>query len=116
MYGNRPDKWSPDLAPEEKRRYAINALTRIRFCHERDGALEFTHKGAPGSQPDALKPWFDFPRRGGYATHVIFGHWASLGLLRRTDVTCVDTGCVWGRSLTALPVDPPGEPISIPCA
>jgi len=33
---------------------------------------------------------------------VIFGHWAALGLLVRQDVVCLDSGCVWGRSLSAL--------------
>ena len=33
---------------------------------------------------------------------VVFGHWSTLGLLLRPDVICLDTGCVWGRSLTAV--------------
>ncbi len=114
MYGDDPHAWSPTLDPVERRRYTINALTRIRFC-DASGGLDFDDKGPPGSQAPSLKPWYEFPRRGGYTAHVIFGHWASLGLLRGSDFTCIDSGCVWGRSLTALPLDPPGEPISIHC-
>jgi bis(5'-nucleosyl)-tetraphosphatase (symmetrical) len=33
---------------------------------------------------------------------VIFGHWASLGLRVRPDIVALDTGCVWGRALSAL--------------
>jgi bis(5'-nucleosyl)-tetraphosphatase (symmetrical) len=33
---------------------------------------------------------------------VYFGHWASLGLLRTPHAVGLDTGCVWGGSLTAL--------------
>jgi bis(5'-nucleosyl)-tetraphosphatase (symmetrical) len=36
---------------------------------------------------------------------VIFGHWAALGLLTGRGVACLDTGCVWGRQLTALRLD-----------
>ena len=35
-------------------------------------------------------------------TAIIFGHWAALGLLVREDVICLDSGCVWGRALSAL--------------
>jgi diadenosine tetraphosphatase ApaH/serine/threonine PP2A family protein phosphatase len=46
----------------------------------------------------------------------VFGHWASLGLLRRANITGLDSGCVWGRSLTALPLEPAGEPVAVACA
>ena len=114
MYGDEPSAWSTELAPKDRQRYTINSLTRIRYCDE-EGKLDFESKGPLGTQPARLKPWFEFPRRGGYRAHVLFGHWASLGLIRRAEVTCLDSGCVWGRSLTALPIDPPGEPISIQC-
>ena len=42
------------------------------------------------------------PRRASRDTPVIFGHWAALGLVVREDVVCLDSGCVWGRRLTAL--------------
>jgi bis(5'-nucleosyl)-tetraphosphatase (symmetrical) len=33
---------------------------------------------------------------------LMFGHWAQLGFHRAHDVTCLDSGCVYGGSLTAL--------------
>lgn len=114
MYGDDPDLWSAELSSQERRRYTINALTRMRYCDEQ-GRLDFSSKGPPGTQPPHLKPWYEFQRPDEPQAHVVFGHWASLGLLRRPDVTCLDSGCVWGRSLTALPLDPPGEPISVDC-
>ena len=115
MYGNEPALWSASLEPALRRRYSINALTRLRFC-DAHGRLDFAHRGPPGSQPATLKPWYEFPRTGNYRAHVYFGHWAALGLFRGPGYTCLDSGCVWGRTLTALPLDPPGEPICVPCA
>ena len=175
LYGNEPSIWSPRLSPRDRRRYTINALTRMRYVDAR-GRLDFEHNGPPGTQPPELRPWYELcdpgePAGGqvddgniqgnevrtgevqiGHAqaggVHVVFGHWASLGLvsLRRRNpgrepnaesiaesfienaaasarglrarpgevrFTCIDTGCVWGRSLTALPVDPPGDPVSV---
>jgi hypothetical protein len=35
--------------------------------------------------------------------------------LRRTDVTALDTGCVWGKRLTAVRLDRPGRAIQTSC-
>jgi bis(5'-nucleosyl)-tetraphosphatase (symmetrical) len=32
----------------------------------------------------------------------VFGHWSSLGLVVRPNLIALDTGCVWGRQLTAV--------------
>ena len=174
MYGNEPSVWSSGLDPADRRRFTINALTRMRYV-DAAGRLDFRHNGPPGTQPPELRPWYEMcdpggtgggmvradgfqngevradefqnggPRAGGPRAggiHIVFGHWASLGLVtvsRRgsgggpiiesvtasagglrtgpgeTRFTCVDTGCVWGRSLTALPVNPPGAPVSVGC-
>jgi len=42
------------------------------------------------------------PGRASRGTPVVFGHWAALGLLVREDAICLDSGCVWGRALSAL--------------
>ena len=36
---------------------------------------------------------------------MIFGHWAALGLKVGDGVAALDTGCAWGRELTALRLD-----------
>jgi len=115
MYGNEPSRWSPRLRRAERLRYTINALTRMRFC-TRDGRIDLEHNGPPGTQPPDLVPWFDVPDRRTGDAHIVCGHWSALGLLRRADITALDTGCVWGRSLTAVPLDPPGPPMAVPCS
>lgn len=115
MYGEFPDHWSPALANGDRRRFTINALTRMRYCTT-DGRLDFTHSGPPGSQPPGLVPWFDAPGRRGKKWHIVFGHWSALGVVRRPDLTALDSGCVWGRELTAVPLEAPGETIAVSCA
>lgn len=112
MYGNEPAIWSEGLPPQQRRRFTINALTRMRFC-DRRGRLDLQHTGPPGTQAAGLVPWFDVPHRA-CDVHVVFGHWSALGLKRRADITALDTGCVWGGALTAVPLDPAGPPIAEP--
>jgi len=115
MYGESPDLWSPGLTNGDRRRFTINALTRMRYCAA-DGRLDFTHSGPPGSQPAGLVPWFDAPGRRGRKWHIVFGHWSALGVIRRPDLTALDSGCVWGRELTAVRLDPLDETIAVSCA
>ena len=101
MYGNKPVRWRDDLTGMDRLRVITNALTRLRLCTA-DGKMEFAHKGAPVDLPHGYLPWFDAPRRRSRDTAVIFGHWAALGLYTESNVFALDTGCVWGRALTAL--------------
>jgi len=109
MYGGEPSRWSRKLSAADRRRYTINALTRMRYL-DRRGRIDLSYSGSPGTQPKGLIPWFDFPERRSWGAHIVFGHWAALGLLRRADVTALDTGCVWGNYLTAARLDKPSRP------
>ena len=64
--------------------------------------MEFSVTGAADAAPPGYMPWFDAPRRQSADMCVAFGHWSTLGWLDRSDVLALDTGCVWGGSLTAL--------------
>ena len=33
---------------------------------------------------------------------IVFAHWSALGLLREPTLLGLDTGCVWGRELSAV--------------
>ena len=104
MYGDRPARWSDTLQAAERWRVIINVLTRTRYIAA-DGTLDFATKEGPGVAPDGLTPWFDVPGRRTQGTPVAFGHWASLGLIDRPDLLALDTGCVWGRQLSAARID-----------
>jgi bis(5'-nucleosyl)-tetraphosphatase (symmetrical) len=114
MYGNEPDRWDPALAGTPRLRFILNCLTRVRYCRD-DGALDFSEHGPPGSQPDGLVPWFEFPERAAQAVRIVFGHWSSLGFLQRANLLGLDTGCVWGRTLTAVRLDGPARVFSVHC-
>jgi bis(5'-nucleosyl)-tetraphosphatase (symmetrical) len=36
---------------------------------------------------------------------IIFGHWSTLGYYQDSNVLALDTGCVWGRRLSAVRID-----------
>jgi bis(5'-nucleosyl)-tetraphosphatase (symmetrical) len=114
MYGNKPDRWNDNLRGMDRLRIVINAFTRLRFC-ERDGTIDLTVKVAPGDQPGHLYPWFDLPERASRDVRVVCGHWSTLGLERRKDLLALDTGCIWGGSLTAVNLDTEDEPVQLAC-
>ncbi|HWI11881.1 MAG TPA: symmetrical bis(5'-nucleosyl)-tetraphosphatase [Burkholderiaceae bacterium] len=104
MYGDQPTRWSDTLQGAERWRFVINVLTRVRFVAA-DGTLDLvTKEGAGGALPGFF-PWFEAPQRRSAGTPIAFGHWASLGLVNRTDLLALDTGCVWGRQLSAARID-----------
>jgi bis(5'-nucleosyl)-tetraphosphatase (symmetrical) len=103
MYGNTPNKWSSSLKGYERLRLITNALTRMRFCTP-SGQMDFESKEGLENGPKGYIPWFNVPKRKTTDTLIYFGHWSTLGLLRRSNVIGLDTGCVWGGKLTALEI------------
>ena len=113
MYGNQPDFWQPEMSALEQLRYTINAFTRMRLCHP-DGRLDFEYKASLTDAPSALAPWFTL-RQYLQDPPLIFGHWAALeGRCDIAGIHALDTGCVWGGSLTMLHWES-GERIATPC-
>jgi bis(5'-nucleosyl)-tetraphosphatase (symmetrical) len=104
MYGNEPARWSEGLQGNDRWRFVINVMTRVRFCRA-DGSLDFKLKGPPASAPPGVMPWFDLPGRRTAGTPIAFGHWSALGFQERPDLLALDTGCVWGGALTAVRID-----------
>jgi len=104
MYGDEPARWRDDLAGAERLRFIVNVLTRIRFVTA-DGTLDLHTKDGLDGAPPGMFAWFDAPKRATAGVPIACGHWATLGLINRPDLLALDTGCVWGRQLTAVRVD-----------
>ncbi|MFO1519570.1 MAG: symmetrical bis(5'-nucleosyl)-tetraphosphatase [bacterium] len=90
----------PESLSFEKKRKTVKVLTRIRMCHP-DGTPGYEFKGSPDEAPPPLVPWYSFPNRSTENLTFLFGHWAALGLKIEPKLVGLDTGCVWGRALTA---------------
>ena len=101
MYGDEPDRWDEALVGVERLRVIINAMTRLRVCDAR-GAMVLKFKGEPGEASDGWTPWFDVPGRQSRDHAIVCGHWSALGVRVRSDLISLDSGCVWGRTLTAV--------------
>lgn len=115
MFGDQPALWQQELRGYERLRCIVNYLTRMRYCYA-DGSLDFAYKGRIESKPEALTPWFAVPNRIEIAPTIIFGHWAALnGEVAQNNLYALDTGCVWGNSLTALCLET-RKLYSVPCA
>jgi bis(5'-nucleosyl)-tetraphosphatase (symmetrical) len=106
MYGNEPDRWRDALRGWDRLRFVINCCTRLRVCTAAGRlALDFT--GPPREAPKPARPWFALPNRRSRGATILFGHWSTLGRVHwpAQRVYGLDTGCVWGRRLTALRLD-----------
>ena len=101
MYGDEPARWSERLDRGDRHRVIINAMTRMRMLN-RAGEMSLSYSAAPAKAPGDLVSWFDVPGRASATTPIVCGHWAALGLVLRPDLLALDSGCVWGRKLTAV--------------
>jgi bis(5'-nucleosyl)-tetraphosphatase (symmetrical) len=104
MYGNTPNQWSGKLSGYKRLRFIINCLTRMRMITAQ-GRLNFAHNGSPWRARKNLLPWYAAEQRQTKNTRIVFGHWSQLGLVVLPDLLSLDTGCVWGRQLTAVRLD-----------
>jgi bis(5'-nucleosyl)-tetraphosphatase (symmetrical) len=107
MYGNQPARWDDELQGHDRLRVVVNALTRLRFCTP-EGVMDLKASGGAQDAPPGFVPWFDVPGRRTAGDTIAFGHWSTLGFVRRPDIIALDTGCVWGGCLSALRLDAAG--------
>jgi bis(5'-nucleosyl)-tetraphosphatase (symmetrical) len=114
MYGDLPNQWSETLEGWPRIRFITNCFTRLRYC-DRNGVLDMKEKGGLGSQAAHLMPWFRVQGRRSEGATLIFGHWSTLGYHVENNCYCLDTGCLWGKDLTALRLSGDFARFSVPC-
>ncbi|MCU0868052.1 MAG: symmetrical bis(5'-nucleosyl)-tetraphosphatase [Burkholderiales bacterium] len=113
MYGNHPARWDDGLRGADRLRVVVNAFTRLRLMTP-DGGMDFAHKGELDDAPPGLVPWFDAPDRRWTSHTILFGHWSALNYRAGPGWVSLDSGCVWGRSLTATSW-PQRQVLAVPC-
>ena len=101
LVGNRKMAWRLDLEGDERLAAAAAVFTRMRMVGP-DGRARLAFNGSPDDAPEGWRPWFATSAALSQGYALLFGHWAQLGFHRAHDVTCLDSGCVYGGSLTAL--------------
>ena len=104
MWGSDPKAWHDDLTGWDRLRVVVNAMTRMRFCSA-EGVMEFSTKGETTGAPSGYLPWFDVPDRRSADHVLITGHWSALGLKLMPNLLALDSGCLWGRHLSAVRLD-----------
>ncbi|MBP9741949.1 MAG: symmetrical bis(5'-nucleosyl)-tetraphosphatase [Burkholderiales bacterium] len=105
IYGNKPNSWNETLSPIKQMRFVVNSTTRMRFLDTATFALDYKYKGDLFEHPQNLIPWFKTEMHPSITKKILFGHWAALGFLHTQSFIALDTGCVWGRKLTAINLD-----------
>ncbi len=103
MYGDKPGKWSSNLAGWDRLRFITNVFTRMRYINE-SHKLCLKYKGSPGKQPEGIRPWFEF-ERASIDLKIVFGHWSTLKDPQLDNLYPLDTGCLWGGKLSALKIN-----------
>jgi bis(5'-nucleosyl)-tetraphosphatase (symmetrical) len=95
----------PDLAltGPARLRTALVLMTTLRMFDARRQPLRYA--GAPEGAPANATPWYEAGDARWRSHQVLFGHWAALGHRRVSGAVALDSGAVWGRSLTALRID-----------
>ena len=104
LFGDEPHDWCQARTRLQRQRFALNALTRMRYLRRSDASLEFATKDCSELYPNAeLIAWYKYP--GAFVVHqrIVFGHWAALAGSSH-DERCIniDAGCAWGGELLAL--------------
>lgn len=100
LFHNPPPQWSASLKGIDRLVSIARVFTKLRTCTPTGEMSNFS--GPPEEAPAGFTPWFGIPNRRSRDATIITGHWAALGLHMEPDILAIDSGCVWGRRLTAI--------------
>lgn len=100
LFHDPTPQWSPSLNGFERLVSIARVLTRLRTTTPTGEMSSFS--GPPEDAPAGFLPWFRIANRRNTDATIITGHWAALGLHMEPDILAIDSGCVWGRQLTAV--------------
>jgi bis(5'-nucleosyl)-tetraphosphatase (symmetrical) len=93
-----------DEHPVREAATTARILTNLRCC-DRDGMPRLDYAGPPEEAANGLRPWYDVKGRAKLRRTVLCGHWAAQGVRRTKSMIALDSGCVWGHSLSAFRIE-----------
>jgi bis(5'-nucleosyl)-tetraphosphatase (symmetrical) len=64
--------------------------------------MEFREKRGPRAAPAGYRPWFEHEARASAGVTIVCGHWSTLELKLLPNLLMLDSGCLWGGTLTAV--------------
>ena len=100
VFHGPPHQWNSSLTGMARMAVVARALTKLRTCTP--GGELSSYSGPLEDIPSGYFPWFRIPGRRNTDATIITGHWAALGLHVESNLLAIDSGCVWGRQLTAV--------------
>ncbi len=104
LHDKNPADWSETLRGQDRACAAIRVLTRARLFRNKD-LTQIAFAGSPDEAPQGCAPWYKLLDESFRKTTVITGHWAALGYHASKRAISIDTGCVYGGTLSALRLD-----------
>ncbi len=103
-YAHQDTKWGDDFEGFKRQALALHAFVHMRVCLN-TSTMKFGFTGAPEDAPRGTKPWYLVKGRVNTDHKILFGHWSALGLRAYAGCVALDSGCVWGHSLSAYRVE-----------
>ena len=106
-HGHLSNAQAAEALPElvsDRLRAVVNVCTRLRFCTA-DGAMEFREKRGRHHAPPGFRAWYAHENRRSADHLVVCGHWSTLDLALEPNLLMLDSGCLWGGTLTAYRLD-----------
>lgn len=87
-------------------------LTRVRAIDKNNKPIGW-FKGEPSDLPETISPWYErygevIRRRektDEWPDLLCYGHWAAFGIQGHQSTYGLDSGCIWGRHLSALRIE-----------
>lgn len=109
-----PNRWQECRNEEEAQRFRVAVFTRARYVTAK-GVFSWPST-PPRDAAHEFAPWHQWFLERQTTGAIICGHWATQGLLVRPRLLALDSGCVWGRQLSAARIDG-AEPViyQTPC-
>ncbi|MEK8090829.1 symmetrical bis(5'-nucleosyl)-tetraphosphatase [Thermithiobacillus plumbiphilus] len=103
-----PERWEDCRDEDMRQRFRAAVFTRARLMTAQD-RFHWPSEAPAGKS----RPWHQLYLARHPQARIVCGHWAAQGLLREERLLALDSGCVWGRQLTAAQLDSATTPAPI---